>query len=157
MQAASFDDYVEPVMLAARQLYAAPNRLTRHRLAKLDLPRSDSMRAPGDAIGLLALECAMDELAERLGLDPVRLRLRNDTQTDPEHNLPFSSRHLGECLREGAARFGWSKRVAKPASVTDGRWFIGLGVASAIRGDLLRTRPRVRACSPTAGSRSSWR
>src|SRR6478672_4870659 len=81
----------------------------------------------------------MDELAERLNIDPVELRLRNDTQTDPEHNLPFSSRHLGECLREGAARFGWSKRVAKPASVTDGRWLIGLGLASAIRGDQLRS------------------
>jgi xanthine dehydrogenase YagR molybdenum-binding subunit len=138
VQAASFDQYVEPVMLAARTLYAAPNRLTRHRLAKLDLPRSDSMRAPGDAIGLMALECTMDELAERLDLDPLELRLRNDTQTDPEHHLPFSSRHLAECLREGAARFGWSKRVAKPASVTDGRWLIGLGVASAVRGDLLR-------------------
>ena len=139
VQTASFDQYVEPVMLAARMLYAAPNRLTRHRLAKLDLPRSDSMRAPGDAIGLLALECAMDELAERLNLDPVELRLRNDTQTDPERHLPFASRHLTECLREGAARFGWSKRVAKPASVTDGRWLVGLGVASAIRGDVLRS------------------
>ena len=138
VQTASFDEYVEPVMLAARTLYAAPNRLTRHRLAKLDMPRSDSMRAPGDAIGLMALECAMDELAERLDLDPVELRLRNDTQTDPEHRLPFSSRHLAECLREGAARFGWNKRVAKPASVSDGRWLIGLGVASAVRGDLLR-------------------
>jgi xanthine dehydrogenase YagR molybdenum-binding subunit len=138
VQTASFDEYVEPVMLAARTLYAAPNRLTRHRLAKLDMPRSDSMRAPGDAIGLMALECAMDELAERLNLDPVELRLRNDTQTDPEHRLPFSSRHLAECLREGAARFGWNKRLAKPASVNDGRWFIGLGVASAVRGDLLR-------------------
>jgi xanthine dehydrogenase YagR molybdenum-binding subunit len=138
VQTASFDEYVEPVMLAARTLYAAPNRLTRHRLAKLDMPRSDSMRAPGDAIGLMALECAMDELAERLNLDPVELRLRNDTQTDPEHRLPFSSRHLAECLREGAARFGWNKRIAKPASVSDGRWLIGLGVASAVRGDLLR-------------------
>jgi xanthine dehydrogenase YagR molybdenum-binding subunit len=138
VQSASFDQYVEPVMLAARTLYAAPNRLTRHRLAKLDLPRSDSMRAPGDAIGIMALECAMDELAERVNLDPVELRLRNDTQTDPEHRLPFSSRHLAECLREGAARFGWRKRVAKPVSVTDGRWLIGLGVASAVRGDLLR-------------------
>ena len=133
VQAASFDDYVEPVMLAARTLYAAPNRLTRHRLAKLDLPRSDSMRAPGDAIGLMALECAMDELAERLGLDPVELRLRNDTQTDPEHQLPFGARHLAECLREGAARFGWHRRVAKPASVTDGRWLIGYGMSAAIR------------------------
>jgi xanthine dehydrogenase YagR molybdenum-binding subunit len=138
VQTASFDEYVEPVMLAARTLYAAPNRLTRHRLAKLDTPRSDSMRAPGDAIGLMALECAMDELAERLNLDPVELRLRNDTQTDPEHRLPFSSRHVAECLREGAARFGWNMRLAKPASVRDGRWFIGLGVASAVRGDLLR-------------------
>lgn len=138
VQTASFDNYVEPVMLAARTLYAAPNRLTRHRLAKLDAPRSDSMRAPGDAIGLMALECAMDELAERLDLDPVELRLRNDTQTDPEHRLPFASRHLAECLRGGAARFGWSQRVSRPASVTDGRWLIGLGVASAIRGDVLR-------------------
>jgi xanthine dehydrogenase YagR molybdenum-binding subunit len=139
VQTASFDQYVEPVMLAARMLYAAPNRLTRHRLAKLDLPRSDSMRAPGDAIGLMALECAMDELAERLNLDPVELRLRNDTQTDPERHRPFASRHLAECLREGATRFGWNKRVAKPASVRDGRWLIGLGVASAIRGDELRS------------------
>ena len=97
------------------------------------------MRAPGDAIGLLALECAMDELAERLNLDPVELRLRNDTQIDPERHLPFASRHLTECLREGAARFGWSKRVTKPASVSDGRWLVGLGVASAIRGDVLRS------------------
>jgi xanthine dehydrogenase YagR molybdenum-binding subunit len=138
VQTASFDEYVEPVMLAASTLYAAPNRLTRYRLAKLDLPRSDSMRAPGDAIGLMALECAMDELAERLQLDPVELRLRNDTQTDPEARLPFASRHLAECLREGAARFGWNRRVAQPASVTEGRWLVGLGVASAIRGDQLR-------------------
>ncbi len=139
VQTASFDQYVEPVMLAARTLYASPNRLTRHRLAKLDLPRSDSMRAPGDAIGLMALECAMDELGEQLRLDPVELRLRNDTQTDPERNLPFASRHLADCLREGAIRFGWNKRVAKPASVSDGRWLIGLGMACAIRGDILRS------------------
>jgi xanthine dehydrogenase YagR molybdenum-binding subunit len=138
VQTASFDQYVEPVMLAARRLYAAPNRLTRHRLVKLDLPRSDSMRAPGDAIGLMALECAMDELAEQLNLDPLELRLRNDTQIDPQHHLPFASRHLAECLREGAARFGWNRRLANPASVTDGRWLIGLGMASAMRGDTLR-------------------
>jgi xanthine dehydrogenase YagR molybdenum-binding subunit len=138
VQCARFDGYTEPVCGAARMLYAAPNRLTRHRLAKLDLPRSDSMRAPGDAIGLLALECAMDELADALGIDPVELRLRNDTESDPERDRPFASRHLAEALRQGAARFGWDKRVAKPASVRDGRWFIGLGVASAIRGDVLR-------------------
>ena len=139
VQCARFDIYTEPVCGAARMLYAAPNRLTRHRRAKLDLPRSDSMRAPGDAIGLIALECAMDELADALALDPVELRLRNDTQTDPEQNRPFASRHLAEALREGAARFGWDKRVAKPASVRDGRWLVGLGVASAIRGDILKS------------------
>jgi xanthine dehydrogenase YagR molybdenum-binding subunit len=139
VQTAHFDIYTEPVCGAARMLYAAPNRLTRHRLAKLDLPRSDSMRAPGDAIGLLGLECAMDELAEALAIDPVELRLRNDTPSDPEKMKPFSSRHLAEALREGAARFGWDKRVAKPASIRDGRWLVGLGVASAIRGDVLRS------------------
>src|ERR1700731_4271987 len=139
VQCARFDHYTEPVCGAARMLYAAPNRLTRHRLAKLDLPRSDSMRAPGDAIGLLALECAMDELAETLGLDPVELRLRNDTPVDPEQNRPFASRHLAQALRVGAARFGWDKRAAKPGSVRDGRWLVGLGVASAIPGDLLRS------------------
>jgi xanthine dehydrogenase YagR molybdenum-binding subunit len=139
VQCARFDMYTEPVCGGARMLYAAPDRLTRHRLAKLDLPRSDSMRAPGDAIGLLALECAMDELADALSLDPVELRLRNDTQTDPEDNRPFSSRHLANALREGAARFGWDKRIAKPASVRDGRWFVGLGVASAVRGDVLQS------------------
>lgn len=136
---ARFDQFTEPVVDAARRLYAAPNRLTRHRRAKLDLPRSDSMRAPGEAIGLLGLECAMDELADALSLDPVELRLRNDTQSDPEQHRPFASRHLAEALREGAARFGWDKRVAKPASVRDGRWFVGLGVASAIRGDILQS------------------
>ena len=146
VQCARFDMFTEPVCGAARMLYAAPNRLTRHRRAKLDLPRSDSMRAPGDAIGLLALECAMDELADALSLDPIELRLRNDTQTDPEQNRPFSSRHLADALREGAARFGWDKRVAKPASVRDGRWFVGLGVASAIRGDVLAERDG--ACAP---------
>ena len=136
---ASFDTYTEPVCIAARLLYAAPNRQTRHRRAKLDLPRADSMRAPGDAIGLLALECAMDELAEALGLDPIELRLRNDTQTDPDRDRPFSSRHLAQALREGASRFGWHKRAAKPASVRDGQWLVGLGVASAVRADTLRS------------------
>lgn len=145
VQAARFDHFTEPVSLAARSLYAASNRLTRHRRAQLDLPRSDSMRGPGDAIGLLALECAMDELAEAVGLDPVELRLRNDTQTDPEEHKPFASRQLAEALRQGASRFGWERRVAKPASVRDGPWLVGLGVASAIRGDLMRNaRARAR-------------
>ena len=155
VQTATFDQYVEPVMLAARTLYAAPNRLTRHRLAKLDLPRSDSMRAPGDAIGLMALECAMDELAERLDLDPVELRLRNDTQIDPEHHLPFASRHLAECLREGAARFGWNKRIAKPASVTAGHWLMDSVSRQRFVLTSCAVPPRVRAWSPTIACRGT--
>src|SRR5207245_7519359 len=124
------------------------HRLTRHRRARLDLSRSDSMRAPGDAIGVSALECAMDELAETLSLDPVELRLRNDTQIEPELHRPFSSRHLAECLREGAARFGWERRVAKPASAGDGRWPVGMGAASASRGGLLKHASAKARCVP---------
>src|SRR6202040_2991616 len=79
------------------------------------------------------------ELADTLGLDPVELRLQNDTDIDPERHIPFASRHLAEALRLGAARFGWDKRVATPAGVRDGRWLVGLGVASAIRGDVLQS------------------
>jgi xanthine dehydrogenase YagR molybdenum-binding subunit len=116
-------------------LYAAPNRLIHTKIADLDLPRGGAMRAPGEAVGLLALENAMDELAERLDLDPIELRIRNDIQYDPEvgPSRPFSERKLVECLRLGAATFGWSKRNKKPGQVRDGQWLIGLGVASAFR------------------------
>ncbi len=95
-----------------RQLYAAPNRLVVERLAELHLPESNAMRAPGEAVGMMALEGAMDELAETLGIDPVELRVLNDTQVDPEKpERRFSHRDLIGCLREGAARFGWERRV----------------------------------------------
>src|SRR5258708_4087176 len=81
---------------------------------------------------------AWDEFVETLGLDPIELRLRNDTRIEPELKKPFPRGHLGTALPECAAHFGWERRVAKPASVRDGRWLIGLGVASAIRGDLLK-------------------
>lgn len=121
----------------ARALYAAPNRLTGHRLVKLDLPHAGPMRAPGEASGTLSLECAMDELAERLGLDPVELRIRNEPPVDPENGRPFSQRQLVRCLREGAQLFGWDRRNPKPAQVRDGRWLVGMGMASAIRGNFL--------------------
>ena len=96
------------------------------------------MRAPGEAVGLLALECAMDELAEQLALDPIELRVRNEPTEDPERHVPYSSRHLIACLQEGARRFGWDKRNAKPAQVRDGRWLVGMGVAAATRGNPLQ-------------------
>jgi xanthine dehydrogenase YagR molybdenum-binding subunit len=88
------------------------------------------MRAPGEAPGMFGLEAAMDELAEACGVDPVELRIRNDPDRDPETGLPWSGRHLVECLRLGAARFGWSGRGA-PGSRRDGEWLVGLGVASS--------------------------
>lgn len=121
----------------ARHLYAAPNRLTGHRLVKLDLPGAGAMRAPGEASGMLSLECAMDELAERLGLDPVELRIRNEPEVDPETGKPFSIRQLVRCLKEGAQMFGWDRRMPVPGQVRDGRWLVGLGMAAAIRGNFL--------------------
>src|SRR6202165_4002911 len=135
----------EGAALQTRTLYAGPNRLTRHRLAPLDIPVASSMRAPGEAVGLMALECAMDELAEKLNLDPIELRLRNEPSEDPEKHIPYSSRHLIACMQEGARRFGWDKRNAKPGQVRDGRWLVGMGMAAATRGNpLLLSKANVR-------------
>ena len=129
---------VETATSQTRQLYAGKDRMTALRFADMDLPVGNAMRAPGEAVGLLALECAMDELAEKLGMDPVELRILNDVQYDPEKGpgTPFSSRKLVECLRTGADKFGWSKRKPQPGQMRDGKWLIGYGVASAFRGNL---------------------
>jgi xanthine dehydrogenase YagR molybdenum-binding subunit len=124
----------EPAPIGTRDLYAGENRLLRRYLARLDLMEANAMRAPGEAPGMMALEIAMDELAEKLGMDPVALRIINDTQVDPEKpQRPFSTRAFVECLRTGAERFGWSQRPVTPASRRDGRWLVGMGVASAVR------------------------
>ncbi|MET3435873.1 aldehyde oxidoreductase molybdenum-binding subunit PaoC [Sphingomonas sp. 1185] len=124
----------ETAVNQTKLLYAGPNRLTSMRLAVLNLPEGNAMRAPGEAPGMMALEIAMDEMAEKLGLDPVAFRVKNDTQVDPEKpERRFSQRQLVRCLEEGAQRFGWSRRSAKPAQVRDGRWLVGMGVASAFR------------------------
>jgi xanthine dehydrogenase YagR molybdenum-binding subunit len=127
-------------------LYAGAHRMTALRLAVLDLPEGNAMRAPGEAPGLMALEVAMDEVAEQLGIDPVEFRIRNDTQVDPEKpERPFSQRRLVECLRTGADRFGWRKRSATPGNAGDGRWLVGMGVASAFRNNLvMKSGARVR-------------
>jgi xanthine dehydrogenase YagR molybdenum-binding subunit len=127
-------EYAEQTAATTRSLYAAPHRLTTHRLTPLDLPRGEDVRAPGEAPGLLAVESAMDELADALGMDPVELRIRNEPTVDPERGVPYSDRHLVDCLREGARRFGWERRPATPASVREGQWLVGYGMAAAIRG-----------------------
>lgn len=124
----------ETAVNQTKLLYAGKNRLTAMRLAVLDLPEGNAMRAPGEAPGMMALEIAIDEMAEQLKLDPVDFRIRNDTMVDPEKpERRFSERQLVRCLREGAERFGWSRRNATPAQVRDGRWLVGMGVASAFR------------------------
>ncbi len=124
-------------MDSTRHLYAAENRLTTHRLVRLDLPPPGDMRAPGEAIGMLAFEQAMDELAYAIDLDPVELRIRNEPKVHPETGKPFSSRHLLDCYREGASRFGWERRPARPGTLRDGRWLIGYGMSAAIRSNFM--------------------
>ncbi|WBO24011.1 aldehyde oxidoreductase molybdenum-binding subunit PaoC [Sphingomonas abietis] len=129
-----------------RLLYAGANRMTATRLAVLDLPEGNSMRAPGEAPGLMALEIAMDEMAEKLGMDPVEFRILNDTKVDPEHpDRPFSKRQLVECLRIGADRFGWARRNTRPGQMRQGAWLIGHGMAAAFRGHVnMKSGARVR-------------
>ncbi|TYT25507.1 xanthine dehydrogenase family protein molybdopterin-binding subunit [Luteimonas viscosa] len=129
-----------------RWLYAGANRRCALRLAELDLPEGNAMRAPGEAPGMMALEAAVDEMAEKLGMDPVEFRIVNDTQVDPEKpERPFSQRQLVQCLRTGARQFGWTRRNAKPAQVRDGRWLVGMGVAAAYRNNLvMKSAARVR-------------
>ncbi|MDN3566132.1 aldehyde oxidoreductase molybdenum-binding subunit PaoC [Paeniroseomonas aquatica] len=127
----------EDAIQQSRLLYAGANRLTGNRLATLDLPEGNAMRAPGETPGLMALEIAMDEMAEQLGLDPIEFRVRNDTQVDPANpDRPFSQRQLIECLRQGAERFGWDKRATKPGSRREGRWLVGIGVAAGFRNSM---------------------
>jgi xanthine dehydrogenase YagR molybdenum-binding subunit len=129
-----------------RLLYGGANRMTALRLAVLDLPEGNAMRAPGEAPGMMALEIAVDEMAEKLSLDPVEFRILNDTQVDPEHpERPFSQRQLTQCLRTGADRFGWNKRSARPGQQREGRWLVGMGVAAAFRNNLVtKSGARVR-------------
>ena len=145
---AKHDPFTEHAAGFARDLYAAPNRLTGHKRVFLDLPVGGAMRAPGEGSGMMSLECAMDELAEKLGIDPFDLRLRNEPDVHPETGAEFSSRMLVECMNEVQGRFGWAARNPKPGQVRDGRWLVGMGMAAAIRGNFLlpaRASMRVEA------------
>ena len=155
----------ETAVNQTRLLYAGGHRMTAMRLAEMDLPEGNAMRAPGEAPGMMALEIAIDEMAEKLGLDPVEFRVRNDTPVAPDNpekpesgelqatgrlekhdpHPPFSKRQFVECLRLGAERFGWNQRNPKPAQSRDGRWLRGLGMAAAFRNNILmKSAARVR-------------
>ncbi|QGZ52360.1 molybdopterin-dependent oxidoreductase [Streptomyces sp. QHH-9511] len=124
-------EFVEQAAVPARTMYTSPNSRTTHRVVALDVPTPSWMRAPGEASGMYALESAMDELAAATGIDPVELRLRNEPAAEPDSGRPFSSRHLADCLREGARRFGWEGREARSGVRRAGDLLLGTGVASA--------------------------
>ncbi len=136
----------ETAVNQTRLFYAGAARKLGMKLAQIDLPEGNAMRAPGEAPGLMALEIAIDEMAEKLGLDPIDFRILNDTQVDPmKPERPFSERHFVECLKTGREKFGWDKRNAKPGLVREGRWLIGLGVAGGFRNNqLTKSGARVR-------------
>jgi xanthine dehydrogenase YagR molybdenum-binding subunit len=113
-------------------LYKSPNANFGHKLVKLDVPTSCDMRAPGAATGVYALECAMDELAIALKTDPVQLRLQCYSDRDQGEDIPYTSKQLRECYRQGAAEFGWDRRIPEPRSTREGSELIGWGMASGV-------------------------
>ena len=123
--------YLEQTVTPTRTMYATPNRRTVHHAVKLDVGVPMFMRAPGEFTGMFALETAIDELADGVGIDPIELRIRNEPEIDPETSLPFSTRNLVACLRLGAGVFGWDARQP-PGQRREGEWFTGMGVASAV-------------------------
>ncbi|MFI2758808.1 xanthine dehydrogenase family protein molybdopterin-binding subunit [Streptomyces echinatus] len=124
-------EFVEYAAVVSRVMYATPALLSTHRVVPLDVPSPSWMRAPGEAPGMYALESAVDELADALGTDPVELRVRNEPRREPGSGKPFSSRHVVECLREGARRFGWAGRDPRPGVRREGPLLVGTGVAAA--------------------------
>jgi len=130
-QTSRIKEFVEQAAVPARIMYDSPHSRTTHRVVPLDVPSPSWMRAPGEAPGMFALESAMDELAVALGMDPVELRIANEPDREPDSGKPFSSRHLVECLREGAEHFDWSHRDPRPRSRSEGPLLVGSGVASA--------------------------
>ena len=125
------EQFIEALTSVSSLMYSCPNVRTRYRLVPLDSGTPNHMRGPGEASGIFALECAMDELAYAVGVDPVELRRRNEPAIDEGENLPFSSRSLLKCFDLGRERFGWARRDPKPRAMRDGRLLIGWGVASA--------------------------
>lgn len=131
-ETASYEDFTEATVNMTKFMYACPNVSTRYRIVRLDRSVPIWMRGPGEATGAFALESAMDEMAHKLNLDPIEFRLRNYTETDPEHNRPYSSKNLKEAYQRGAEAIGWSKRRNEPGSQREGDWLIGYGMSTGV-------------------------
>lgn len=140
------ETFSEPVTQATPFLYRGEHRVIGHEIARVDLTCAGSVRAPGESVGMTALEAAMDELAHAAGIDPVELRLRNIPDRDPSDGRPFSSHMLRACLQRGAAEFGWKHSYdPTPGARSEGEWLIGVGMASAVRANMLEdAEARVR-------------
>ncbi len=133
-ETSSYEEFTENTTGISRSLYACPNVNTAYSIVPLDVSTPTWMRGPGEASGAFALECAIDELSYALDLDPIELRLRNYAETDPEKNLPFSSKFLKECYEKGAERIGWNKRDRKLRSMKQGDWLVGYGMSTGTFG-----------------------
>ena len=131
-QTSTYEEFAEATLDVPAVTYACPNRRTGYRLVEMHTNTPCPMRGPGHVTGLFAQESAMDELAEKIGVDPLELRLRNYAERDFKKNLPWSSKALRECYRLGADRFGWSRRRPEPRSMRAGRDLVGFGVATAV-------------------------
>lgn len=127
----SFSDFFEQSGVQTKILYSAPMREITYKVAKLNVGSPTFMRAPGETPGTYALEAAMDELAHELKMDPVQLRVINHTKIDPLQNKPFSLENLLECYRIGSDKIGWSKRNMQPRATRNGKYLVGLGMATA--------------------------
>src|SRR5439155_19164781 len=127
----TFEEWVESSSLQTRMLYDVPNVETNQRLVRLNLGTPTFNRGPGESSGTFGLESAIDELAAKLAMDPIALRLKNYAENDPESGRPFSSKSLRECYARAAERFGWSRRKPAPRSMRDGQLLVGLGMSTA--------------------------
>jgi xanthine dehydrogenase YagR molybdenum-binding subunit len=148
-QTARSKKYSEQIAVVSRSMWAAPHRRTTHRLLPLDVSVPTIMRGPGETQGTFPLESAMDEMAIELGMDPVEFRILNEPGVHPESGMPFSSRHVVECLREGARIMGWDRRDPTPRSRDENGWLIGTGVAagSYVAPQLPGNSTRIQAAS----------
>lgn len=129
-QTSSYEEFTEGTVNMSRFLYACPNVTTRYKVVPLDISTPTWMRGPGEATGAYALESAMDELSYALELDPLELRRRNYSETDPERNRPFSSKFLLDCYTMGAERIGWKNRNPKPRSIQEDGLLVGYGMGT---------------------------
>jgi xanthine dehydrogenase YagR molybdenum-binding subunit len=131
MNASAMEDFTEHSAGPTKTLYMSESNSVTEKVVEVNLGVSTFMRAPGEAPGTAVLEIAMDELAEKLKMDPVQLRLANYAENDPSHDRPWTDKHLRDCYSQAAERFGWSKRKATPGAVTEGNALIGYGMATA--------------------------